>query len=49
MTYWLKGWISNPWVPCSKPLGDSKVGTAFHPSEVDEMSIKNFWELSGEK
>ena len=23
------------------------VDSAFHPSEVDKMSIRNFWELSG--
>ena len=23
--------------------------TAFHPSEVDKMSTRNFWELSGKK
>ena len=35
--------------PCSKPLGGSKVDSAFHPSEVDKMSTRNFWELSGKK
>ena len=34
-------------VPCSKPLGGSKVDSAFHPSEVDKMSTRNIWELSG--
>ena len=42
-------WISNPGVPCSKPLGGSKVDSAFHPSEVDKMSTRNYWELSGKK
>ena len=42
-------WISNPGVPCSKPLGGSKVDSAFHPSKVDKMSTRNFWELSGKK
>ena len=43
-------WISNPGVPCSKPLGGgSKVDLAFHPSKVDKMSTRNFWELSGKK
>ena len=23
--------------------------SAFHPSEVDKMSTRNFWELSGKK
>ena len=35
----------NPGVPCSKPLGGSKVDSAFHPSEVDKMSTRNLWEL----
>ena len=42
-------WIPNPGVPCSKPLGGSKVDSAFHPPEVDRMSTRNFWELSGKK
>ena len=36
-------------VPCSKPLGGSKIDSAFHPSEVDKMSTRNFWELNGKK
>ena len=39
----------NPGVPCSNPLGGSKVDSAFHPSEVDNMSTRSFWELSGKK
>ena len=39
----------SPGVPCSKPLGGSKVDSVFHPSEVDKMSTRNFWELSGKK
>ena len=39
----------NPGVPCSKPPGGSKVDSAFHPPEVDKMSTRNFWELSGKK
>ena len=35
--------------PVFKPLGGSKVGSPFHPSEVDKMSTRNFWELSGKK
>ena len=27
----------------------AKDDSAFHPSEVDKMSTKNFWELSGKK
>ena len=45
----LRHWIPNPGIPCSKPLGDSKVDSAFHPSEVDKMSTTNFWELNGKK
>ena len=46
---WLRCWISNPGVPCSKPLGGFKVNLAFHPSDVDKMSARNIWELSGKK
>ena len=35
--------------PVFKTLGDSKVDAVFHPSEVDQMSTRNFWELSGKK
>ena len=35
--------------PCSKPLGGSMVDSAFHPSEVGQMSTRNFWGLSGKK
>lgn len=37
-TYIILQWLqskTNPGVPSSKPLGDSKVYSAFHPSEVD--------------
>ena len=30
-------------------VGGSKVNSAFHPSEVDKMSTRNFWELGGKK
>ena len=40
-------WIPNPEVPCSKPLRGSKVDSAVHPCEVDKMSTKDFWKLSG--
>ena len=33
----------------SKPLDGSKVDSAFHPSEVNKMSTRNFWELGGKK
>ena len=26
-----------------------KIDSAFHPSEVDKMSTRNFWGLSGKK
>ena len=35
----VKVWIPNPGVPCSKPLGGSKVDSAFHLSEVDKINI----------
>ena len=46
---WLRHWIPNPGVPCSKPLGGSKVDLAFHPSEFDKVSTRNFWGLNGKK
>ena len=49
MTQWLRRWIPNPGVPCSKPLGGSKVDLALHPSEVDKMGTRNFWELNDKK
>ena len=39
----------NPGVPWSKPLGGSKVDSAFPPSKVDKMSTRNFWERNGKK
>ena len=39
----------NPGVPCWKPVGGSKVDSACHPSEVDKVSNRNFWELRGKK
>ena len=47
MAYWLRHWISNLGVPCSKPLGGAKVDSAFHPSKVDKMGTRSIWELSG--
>ena len=44
-----KCWVPNPRIPFSKPLGGSKVDSAFHLSEVDRTSNKNFWKLSGKK
>ena len=37
MAQWLRRWILNPGVPCSKPLSGSKVDSAFHTSEVDKV------------
>ena len=36
-------------IVCSKTLGGSKVDPAFHPSDVDKMTNRNFWELNGKK
>ena len=33
--------------PVFKTTGGSKVDSVFHPSEVDKVSIRNFWGLSG--
>ena len=37
------------WIPTFIVIGGSKVDSAFHPSEVDKMSTRNFWELSAKK
>ena len=49
MTLWLRRWILKLGVSFPKPLDRSKVDSAFHPSKVDQMSINNFWELSGKR
>ena len=36
-------------VPSSKPLDGSKVDSACHPSEVNKMSTRKLWKLSGKK
>ena len=36
----VRRWIPNPEVPGSKPLGGSKVHSAVHPSEIDQMSTR---------
>ena len=41
----VKGLDSNTGVPCSKQLGGSKVDLAVHPSEVDKIRTRNFWEI----
>ena len=38
-----------PGVLGSKPLRASKVNSAFHPSEVNQMSTRKFWGPSGKK
>ena len=43
----LRRWIPNPGVLFSRPLGCSKVDSAFHLSEIDKMSTRNFLELNG--
>ena len=43
---WLRCWIPNSGIPYSKPLSGSNVDSAPLPSEVDQMSTSNFWELS---
>ena len=40
------GYITNPMVPCFKPLGGCMVDSAFHHSEVDKVSTRNSWEFS---
>ena len=40
------GYITNPMVPCFKPLGGCMVDSAFHHSEVDKVSTWNSWEFS---
>ena len=37
------------WPSAQGTMGDSKVDSAFHPSEVDKLSTRSFWELSGKK
>ena len=49
MAKWLRCWVSNPGISCSKPLGGSKVDSTFHPSKVNKMSTRNIWKLSGKK
>lgn len=38
-----KGLDSLTRVPSSKPLGDSKLNSAFHPFEVNQVSTKTSW------
>ena len=45
----LRHWIPNTEVPCLKPLGFSKMDSAFHPSKIGKMSTRNFRELSDKR
>ena len=49
LSFTLRHWIPDPGVPDSKPLGGYKVRSAYHTSEVENMSTRNFWGLSGKK
>ena len=49
MKQWSRQWIANREVLCSKPLGDSTADSAFHPSKIDKIGTRNFWELSSKK
>ena len=46
---WLMCRFPNQGVPCPKQLGGSKVDPDFHLSEVNKISTRNLWELSGKK
>ena len=37
MALWLGHWIPNPEVSDSKPMGFSKVDSAFHSFEIDQI------------
>ena len=41
--------IPNPGVPGPKPVGGSKVNSAFHPSKVDQMSTRTSRGISAKK
>ena len=47
--HWLRCWIPNAGVPCSKALGGSKVNSAFHPPKVGKVNTRNFRNLCFEK
>ena len=42
MASWLRRWIPNPGVLCSKPPSGSMVDSVFHPSEVVKISTGDF-------
>ena len=41
VAYCLMRWIPNPEVLGSKPLGGSKVNSAFHPFKGNQLSARN--------
>ena len=45
--YYLRYWIAKPGVLVSKCLCGSKVYSAIHSSELNQMSNRNSWALSG--
>ena len=45
MVYWLGWWAPNPKISSSKPQGSPKVDSF----EVDQMSTRTSWRLSGKK
>ena len=49
LVYWLRCWIPNPMVLGSKPPCGSKVESAIHFSEVDQMGTRNFLELNSNR
>ena len=49
MASWLRWWILDSRVLYSKWLGGSNVDSAFHSPKVDQMSSRNFRELSDKK
>ena len=49
MAKWFGCWIPNLGVPGSKTLGDSMVDSAFDPSSVNQMNIRNSWDLVAQR
>ena len=45
--YYLRYWIAKPGVLVSKCLCGSKVYSAIHSSELNQMSNRNSWAMSG--
>ena len=44
---WLGCWVTNPGVPFSKPLDGSMINSLIHHSNVNQMSSRNLWRVSG--